>query len=62
MLAWLRNVWLAVTTVAHGLWVTLRCWFVTYRIGPRNVHREIRVPGEAGTRVSPAIGGFTGST
>ena len=23
--------WLAVYTVAHGLWVTLRYWFITYR-------------------------------
>ena len=28
---WLRNIGIAVWTVAHGLWVTLRYWFSTYR-------------------------------
>ena len=31
MSAWLRNVWMAIYTVAHGLWVTLRYWLITYR-------------------------------
>lgn len=30
MLQWLRNIWLAVTTVAKALRVTLRRWFSTY--------------------------------
>ena len=28
---WFRNVWVAVSTVAHGLWVTLRYWLITYK-------------------------------
>ncbi len=28
---WLRNVWLAVSTVAKGMGVTLRYWLITYR-------------------------------
>ncbi len=28
---WLKNVWLAVFTVGHGLWVTLRYWIITYK-------------------------------
>ena len=30
---WLRDIWDAVSTVAHGLWVTLRYWFKTYEPG-----------------------------
>jgi NADH-quinone oxidoreductase subunit I len=30
MLDWLRNIWLAVATVADGMRVTLRTWFITY--------------------------------
>jgi len=30
MLEWFRNVWVAITTVAEGLYVTLRYWFRTY--------------------------------
>ena len=28
---WFRNVWLAVSTVIHGMWITLRTWLKTYR-------------------------------
>jgi NADH-quinone oxidoreductase subunit I len=31
MLNWLRNVWLAISTVGRGMWVTLSYWFKTYR-------------------------------
>jgi NADH-quinone oxidoreductase subunit I len=31
MLAWLRNIWLAVHTLAAGFRVTLRSWLITYR-------------------------------
>jgi NADH-quinone oxidoreductase subunit I len=31
MLGWLKNVWLAVFTVGHGLLVTLRYWLITYK-------------------------------
>ena len=31
MSVWLQNIWMAVRTVAHALWVTLRYWFTTYR-------------------------------
>ena len=30
MINWLRDIWDAVSTVAHGMWVTLRYWFRTY--------------------------------
>ncbi|MBC8876943.1 MAG: NADH-quinone oxidoreductase subunit I [Planctomycetes bacterium] len=33
MLNWLRNIGLAVYTVAKGMWVTVRYWMVTYRKG-----------------------------
>jgi NADH-quinone oxidoreductase subunit I len=28
---WLKNIWLAITTVGRGLYVTLRYWSMTYR-------------------------------
>ncbi len=31
MREWLQNVYLAVYTVAHGMWVTLRYWLITYK-------------------------------
>ena len=31
MLNWLRNIRIAVSTVAHGMWVTLHYWIITYR-------------------------------
>lgn len=31
MLQWLRDIWDAISTVAHGMWVTLRYWLITYR-------------------------------
>ena len=31
MLEWLRNIWLAVYTVSHGMFVTLRYWLITYK-------------------------------
>jgi NADH-quinone oxidoreductase subunit I len=31
MFEWFRNVWTAVSTVAHGMWITLRYWLITYR-------------------------------
>lgn len=33
MRAWLRDVWIAVTTVLKGLWVTIRCGAATFRRG-----------------------------
>jgi NADH-quinone oxidoreductase subunit I len=30
MRGWFRDVWQAVATVGHGMWVTLRYWFKTY--------------------------------
>ncbi len=30
MVEWFRNVWVAVTTVLSGLWITLLTWFKTY--------------------------------
>src|ERR1700676_5292361 len=32
---WLRDIWDAVSTVACGMWVTLRYWFKTYEPGRR---------------------------
>lgn len=57
MLAWLRNVWLAVTTVTHGMWVTLRCWFVTYRIGRGTFTEKFEYP-EKPVPVAPRYRGF----
>ena len=28
---WLRNIWLAIYTVGHGMYVTLRYWLITYK-------------------------------
>ena len=33
MITWFRNILVAITTVAHGMYVTLRYWLVTYREG-----------------------------
>ncbi|QDT53951.1 NADH-quinone oxidoreductase subunit I [Caulifigura coniformis] len=30
MVEWFRNVWVAVSTVLGGLWITLKTWFQTY--------------------------------
>jgi NADH-quinone oxidoreductase subunit I len=30
MVEWFRNVWVAVSTVIGGLWITLATWFKTY--------------------------------
>ena len=31
MLDWIRNIWITVSTIANGLFVTLRYWLITYR-------------------------------
>jgi len=31
MLDWLRNIGLAIYTVGHGLFITLRYWLITYK-------------------------------
>ncbi len=28
---WFRNIRVAISTVAHGMWVTLRYWLITYK-------------------------------
>jgi NADH-quinone oxidoreductase subunit I len=30
MFEWIRNIVVSVWTVAHGMWITLRYWFITY--------------------------------
>ena len=31
MLQWIRNIAMAISTIAKGMWVTLRYWMITYR-------------------------------
>ena len=41
---WLRDIWDAVSTVAHGLWVTLRYWLITYRPERRTFTEHFEYP------------------
>ena len=61
MLGWLRNVWLAVYTVGHGLWVTLRYWLVTYRPSRRTFTHRFEYP-EKPLVVAPRYRGSTVTT
>ncbi len=54
---WLRDIYEAVTTVAQGMWVTLRTWLITYdpdrrTFVERYVYPELPVP------VAPRYRGF----
>ena len=54
---WLSNVFTAVYTVAHGMWVTLRYWFITYR-GDRGTFTEIYEYPEKPVPVAARYRGF----
>ena len=44
MLGWLRNVGIAIWTVAKGLLVTLRYWLITYRSERRTFTEKFQYP------------------
>ena len=52
---WFRNVWLAISTVAAGLWVTLRTWLMTYR---RSAFTQAYEYPEVPVPVKPRYRGF----
>jgi len=54
---WFRNVGVAVWTVAQGLWVTLRYWFVTYRRDRGTFTEKFEYP-EKPVPVAPRYRGF----
>ena len=55
---WLRDIWDAVSTVAHGMWVTLRYWIKTYEPSARHVHPAIRISRKAECRWPLATAAF----
>ena len=57
MLTWFRNVWLAVFTVAHGMFVTLRTMMKTYQ-HQRQTFADTYVYPEAPIKVKPRYRGF----
>jgi len=57
MRGWMRNIWLAVYTVAHGLWVTLRYWLITYRANRGTFTHQYEYP-EKPVPVAPRYRGF----
>jgi NADH-quinone oxidoreductase subunit I len=56
---WFRDVYLAVTTVAEGMWVTARTMFKTYE---RKAFAQIYEYPETPCRSKPGTADFTGST
>ena len=56
MLEWFRNIWTAVSTVAQGMWVTLRVWLRTYRPEKKTFTEHFEYPGIAGTGCGPLPG------
>jgi hypothetical protein len=44
MRRWLRDVWDAVFTVAHGMWITMRYWLITYRPERRTFTEHFEYP------------------
>jgi len=57
MLTWFRNVWLAVSTVAHGMWVTLLTLMKTYHRDRRTFADTYTYP-ETPLKVKPRYRGF----
>jgi NADH-quinone oxidoreductase subunit I len=57
MRRWLRNVYLAVITVAQALWVCLRYWFRTYDPKRKTFTEQYEYP-ELPTHVAPRFRGF----
>ena len=54
---WLRDIWDAVSTVAQGMWVTLRYWFKTYEPGRGTFTESSNIP-RCRCRWRPAIAAF----
>jgi NADH-quinone oxidoreductase subunit I len=44
IVAWFRNIWVAVTTVADALWVTVRYWVRTYSPKRRTFTEQFEYP------------------
>ena len=57
MFMWLRNVWLAVSTVAHGMYVTLITMFKTYQ-HKRQTFTDTYAYPEVPIKVKPRYRGF----
>lgn len=55
MKQWFGNLWLAIATVAEGLWVTLRTWLKTYR---RQAFTQVYEYPEVPVPVKPRYRGF----
>ena len=60
MLNWFRNIQIAVTTVWHALWVSLRYWVRTYDPKRRTFTETYEFP-ELPAVVAPAIEGIIAS-
>jgi NADH-quinone oxidoreductase subunit I len=54
---WFRDIWDAVSTVAYGMWVTLRYWFKTYDPKRRTFTERFEYP-ELPVPVAPRYRGF----
>ncbi len=54
---WFGNIWQAVATVAHALWVTLRYWGRTYHPGRKTFTEHFEYP-ELPLEVAPRYRGF----
>lgn len=54
---WFGNIWQAVATVAHSLWVTLRYWGRTYDPGRKTFTEHFEYP-ELPLEVAPRYRGF----
>ena len=54
---WLGNIFEAVFTVAHGMWVTLRTWIKTYRPDRKTFTEHFEYP-EKPVPVAPRYRGF----
>lgn len=57
MLNWFRNVYRAVITTVHAMWVGLRYWIVTYNPKRKTFTEHYEYP-ELPTKVSPRFRGF----
>ena len=55
MTNWFRNVWVAISTVGAGLWVTLRTWLATYR---RPAFAQVYEYPEVPVPIKPRYRGF----
>jgi NADH-quinone oxidoreductase subunit I len=54
---WFANIWVAVRTVAHAMWVTIRYWIITYDPKRRTFTEQFEYP-ELPLRISPRYRGF----